>query len=99
VKYSKEPCAFIISKELGQPWVFTAKGFEFWVERRDKIHAYSVTADVIKRGKTSGRADDVSAGVWFQNYSDTGKDYITEESFILGNSGIAYTLLWVHDEI
>ena len=100
VKYSKEPCAFIISKDLEQPWIFTAEGLgEFWVERRNRIHAYSVTAATVKHGKTSGRADDVSAGVWLQNYSDTGKDYITEEALVFSDSGIAYTLLWVHDEI
>lgn len=99
VKYSKEPCALIISKNLETPWVYTAEGFEFWVEKRERIHAYSVTADIIKRGKTSGRANDVSAGVWFQGYSDSGKDYITEESLFFQDSGIAYTLLWVHDAI
>jgi len=99
VKYSREPCAFIISKNLGKPWFYTAEGFEFWIEMRDTVHAYSVTADTINHGKKNGRANDVPAGVWFRGYSDSGKDYITEESIILGNSGIAYTLLWVHDAI
>ncbi len=99
VKYSKEPCAFIISKNLETPWVYTAEGFEFWVEKRDKIHAYSVTADTVKHERNSGRADNVSAGVWLQGYSDSGKDYITEETLYFRDSGIAYTLLWVHDAI
>lgn len=99
VKYSREPCAFIISKHLEKPWFFTAEGFEFWIEAREKVHAYSVTADTFKRGKKSGRADNVPAGVWFRGYSDSGKDYITEETFVLGNSGIVYTLLWVHNAI
>lgn len=99
VKCSREPCVFIISKDMEKPWFFTAEGFEFRMERRDKIHAYSVTADAIKHGKNKGRADDVSAGIWFQGYSDSGKDYITEEAMVFGDSGIAYTLLWVHDAI
>ena len=99
VKYTQEPCVFIISKNLGKPWFFVREDFDFRVESRDKIHAYSVTADTIKNGCKYDRANDVPAGVWFRGYSDSGKDYITEETFVLGNSGIAYTLLWVHDAI
>lgn len=99
VKYSKEPCAFIISKKLGQPWFFTAEDFEFWIEIGDKIHAHSVTSDTVNSGKQNGRADDVPAGVWFRGYSDSGKANITEEALVFGDSGVAYTLLWVHDAI
>ncbi len=97
VRYSKEPCAFIITKGLGRPWCFTPEGFDFWIEDRDKVHGHSVTAHAFSRRACLERAQDVPAGIWFRGYSDTGKDYITEEALVLGNTGIAYTLLWVHD--
>lgn len=97
VKYSKEPCAFIITKDLTLPWFFTREGFEFWIEDRDKVHGHSVTAHAFSRRARLERAQDVPAGIWFRGYSDTGKDYITEEALVLGNTGITYTLLWVHD--
>ncbi|MDA3873236.1 MAG: ImmA/IrrE family metallo-endopeptidase [Kiritimatiellae bacterium] len=99
VKYRKEPCAFICSKNLGSIWWYKSDTFEFRIEHRDKVHAYSVAADAVKHGLRSDRASDVPAGVWLEEYSDSGKDYITEESLVLGSTGIVYTLLWLHEAI
>lgn len=98
-KHSKEPCVFAISKDLQRPWFCIPDGFEFRLRCPERIHAYSCAAEALNLGQRLVRASDVPAGVWFEDYSDTGKDYITEESLLLGNTGIVYTLLWVHDAI
>lgn len=96
-KYSKEPCVFAISKNLQRPWFCIPYGFEFRVRIAERVHAFSCAAEVLKSGRRVIRASDVPAGVWFENFSDTGKDYITEESFALGDTGLVYSLIWVHD--
>jgi len=98
-KCSKEPCVFAISKDLQRPWFCVPDGFEFRLRFPERVHAYSCAADAVKTGRRLVRATDVPAGVWFEDYSDTGKDYITEESLVLGNTGLVYTLLWIHDAI
>jgi Zn-dependent peptidase ImmA (M78 family) len=98
VKYSKQPCVFIITKDLGNPWCYKTDDFEFWVESREKIHQYSVTADAVSNRRSTDRASDVPAGIWLQGYEDDGKEYITEEALVL-DSGIVYTLLWLHEAI
>lgn len=99
VKYNSEPCAFIISKDLMNPWFFCTENFGFQLERRKKVHAYTCAHEVVKTGARIYRDSKISAGTWLQGFSDTGKDYITEESLALGSTGIVYTLLWVHDAI
>jgi hypothetical protein len=99
VKYSSEPCAFIISKDLMNPWFFTTENFRFRLEYRKKVHTYTSAHEVAKTGARIHRDSKISAGTWLQGFSDTGKDYITEESLRLGDSGIIYTLLWLHEAI
>lgn len=99
IKYCGEPCSFIITKDLKRPWSFRSECFEFWISNRDHVHQYSVTSNAVSVGLQTDRADDVPAGVWLDNFSDSGKDFITEEAFVFGNSGIVYTLLWLHDSI
>jgi Zn-dependent peptidase ImmA (M78 family) len=99
VKYNSEPCAFVTSKDLMNPWFFSADDFGFRLEYRKKIHAYTCAHEVAKNKMRIHRDSKISAGTWLQGYSDTGKDYITEESLALGDSGIIYTLLWIHEAI
>jgi len=51
-------------------------------------------------GETSASRDDkISAGAWLQDFDDSLKDCITEDSIALGNYGLILSLLWIKDTI
>lgn len=99
VKLIKEPCALVASENLRRKWFIINDLFEFRLKEDESIHE-STCATEIHAGETSASRDDkISAGAWLQDFDDSLKDCITEDSIALGNYGLILSLLWIKDTI
>jgi len=99
VSLTEESCALIASENSMRKWFFASKEFEFWLKEDESIHKYTCAAE-IHAGKTmASRDNQVLAGAWLQDYDESSKECITEDSILLGNYGLVLSLLWVEEEI
>lgn len=99
VKMTREQCFFIITKDGNVNWMTSSKFMDFRLREKPAIQRHSCIADAHRSATKRARAQNVPAYFWLEGFSSSTKCCITEDSMVLGNSGLAYTLLWIHDEI
>lgn len=99
IRYTKEECALIASKDGHRKWFALSEQFSFRLRDEISNHKYTCATELVTSGKSAIRASDVPAGCWLQNYSPDGKEYITEDSIASNIFGSTLSLLWIHDMI
>ncbi len=99
LRYTKEECVLICSKNGQRKWFWTSGQFSFRLRDEVEIHPYSCAAELEKSGTPAVRGSDVPAGCWLGNFSPDGMECVTEDAIHSREFEETLSLVWLHEAI
>ncbi len=99
LRYTKEECALVCSKDGRRKWFWTTEAFSFRLRDEMEIHDYTCAAELAKSGESEMSGSDIPAGCWLRGFSPDGKECVTEDAIYSSEFGETLSLVWIHDAI